>query len=191
MALPQNQMMQLISSIMGNRGGASNSQLVPQNPLFNQPSGLGGNQLNSGVLSLKRPVATQPEFSSQLNRDSLSALFGGSLAGSTPSAGRETKRPNLSGTLNEFKGFPTRHPMVQNEDGSRSNVILSGVTLDDGRVVAFPTMIDGVKHTHEEALKIAFEHGIDNYPAFDSPEALNAWAEANHANINEDGTLAQ
>ena len=109
-------------------------------------------------------------------------------------AGTPLQDPNdivLDAPLYGFAGFPTKHPMVQNKDGSRSNVVLSGATLDDGRVVAFPTMIDGVKHTSDEALKIAEEHGIENYPFFDSPEALNKWAEANHANFDENGNLSK
>jgi hypothetical protein len=109
-------------------------------------------------------------------------------------AGTPLQDPNditLDAPLDGFTGFPTKHPMVKNKDGSRSNVILSGATLDDGRIVAFPTMVDGVKHTPDEALKIAEENGIENYPFFDSIDELNEWAEANHANFDENGNLSK
>src|SRR6187402_2369541 len=54
------------------------------------------------------------------------------------------------------KVFPTAHPMVKNEDGSESNVILSGEDVMDeqgnfSHTVAFPTMVEGKKLTKEEA----------------------------------------
>jgi len=90
--------------------------------------------------------------------------------------------------------FPTKHPFVQNEDGSVSNVILSGediMTKDDkyDYTIAFPTMVGGKRYSKDEAFQIAKDHGIENYPRFNSVKEMNQWAEQNHGNIDENGVL--
>jgi hypothetical protein len=92
------------------------------------------------------------------------------------------------------KVFPTNHPFVKNKDGSVSNVILSGedVMNEAGlydRTVAFPTMVNGVKYTKDEAYQIAQREGLDKYPKFNSVKEMNDWAKANHGNIDEQGYL--
>jgi|SRR6478735_2247640 len=90
--------------------------------------------------------------------------------------------------------FPTKHPFVQNEDGSVSNVILSGedIMTKDGKydyTIAFPTMVEGKRYSKDEAFAIAKKNGIENYPRFESVKAMNQWAEQNHGNIDENGVL--
>lgn len=90
--------------------------------------------------------------------------------------------------------FPTKHPMVKNPDGSESNVILSGedIMTPEGKydhTIAFPTMIDGKRHSKEEAFAIAQKNGIEKYPRFGSVKEMNQWAEQNHGNIDEGGYL--
>jgi len=89
--------------------------------------------------------------------------------------------------------FPTKHPFVENEDGSVSNVILSGEDIiKDGKydfTIAFPTMVDGKRYSKDEAFEIAKKNGIENYPRFGSVKEMNEWAEQNHGNIDENGVL--
>lgn len=86
--------------------------------------------------------------------------------------------------------------MVKNEDGSVSNVILSGedVMTPEGKydhTIAFPTMVEGKRYTKEEAFEIAKKHGIEKYPRFNSVKEMNDWAKENHGNIDEDGILTK
>lgn len=89
------------------------------------------------------------------------------------------------------KVFPTSHPFVENEDGSVSNVILSGATIPwsggKQKVVVFPTMIGGKQYKPNEALSIAEKFGIWQYPLFDTIEDANKWAETNHDKIDAFG----
>jgi len=86
------------------------------------------------------------------------------------------------------KVFPTNHPNVKNDDGSTSNVILAGVNIN-GKERVIPTMVDGKKLSVKEATTIAIKNGIDKYPTFNTPEEGDAWAKANHGNIDEQGNL--
>jgi len=86
------------------------------------------------------------------------------------------------------KVFPTNHPNVKNDDGSTSNVILAGVNIN-GQERVIPTMVDGKKLSVKEATTIAIKNGIDKYPTFNTPEEGDAWAKANHGNIDEQGNL--
>lgn len=95
---------------------------------------------------------------------------------------------------NKQKVFPTKHPFVKNPDGSVSNVILSGedVMNEAGlydHTIAFPTMVNGVKYTKDEAYHIANGEGLEKYPRFNSVKEMNNWAEKNHGNIDQDGVL--
>ena len=85
--------------------------------------------------------------------------------------------------------FPTKHPFVSNDDGSKSNVIL-GTFEFDGNHVVIPTMVDGKKLSDKEAVSIARENGLQNYPTFDTAKEADRWAEENHSKINEDGEIA-
>ena len=96
--------------------------------------------------------------------------------------------------IKRVRVFPTKHPLSSNPDGSVSNVILSGedVMTPDNKysyTVAFPTMIEGKRYSKEQAYEIAKKNGLDKYPRFSSVKEMNAWAEANHGNIDEEGYL--
>lgn len=84
--------------------------------------------------------------------------------------------------------FPTRHPMVKNEDGSESNVLLTGMN-HNGREYVIPTMVDGRKLTPQDAFRIAKKRGLENYPNFSSVEEADKWARENHGSIDEEGFL--
>jgi hypothetical protein len=101
----------------------------------------------------------------------------------------KTEQDSYGATPEGFVGFPTKHPLVDNGNGS-SNVILSGGEVD-GREYVFPTMIDGKKYSAEEALNIAKENGLENYPSFGTWQEGEAWAKKYHGNINEDGTVRE
>ncbi len=70
--------------------------------------------------------------------------------------------------------FPTRHPLVQNPDGTQSNV--KTITMEaDGRHYVIPSMVEGKQLTDNEAWNTAVAAGLQNYPAFDTAEkALQA-----------------
>ena len=94
------------------------------------------------------------------------------------------------------KVFPTEHPFVKNKDASVSNVILSGedVMNEAGmydHTIAFPTMVNGVKYTKNEAYHIAQGEGLEKYPKFNNIKEMNQWAEKNHGNIDEKGYLQE
>lgn len=85
--------------------------------------------------------------------------------------------------VNGVTGFPTRHPLVGD-----SNVLIQSVTFDN-KTYAIPTMIGGKKLSGREAVAIAKEHGLGNYPAFDSVQMAEDWIQRNHGNIGPDGQL--
>jgi len=101
--------------------------------------------------------------------------------------------PSIGGPVGWSGQFPTRHPVVPRLDGEMggSNVVLSGFTfeLEDGIVREFliPTMVGGKQLSDEEAIAVAEEHGLGNYPSFAEPGEASAWAEANHHLIDESG----
>lgn len=82
-----------------------------------------------------------------------------------------------------FTGFPTKHPTV---DGS--NVLLSGFEID-GKEYVIPTMVGGEKLTDKQAVEVAKQNGLENYPSFDTVKEANKFAEKFHDKIAEDGTL--
>jgi hypothetical protein len=85
--------------------------------------------------------------------------------------------------------FPTRHPNVKNADGSESNVVMMGHGTETGREYVIPTMVEGRRLEPREAVKVARAQGIHNYPSFKTPQEGEAWAQANHGNIDEEGFL--
>jgi len=94
----------------------------------------------------------------------------------------------MGGSNAQYQRFPTRHPSVQNEDGSSSNVRLGTFGLDDKSYV-IPTMVDGKQLTGIEALDIAKKHGINKYPEFNSVKQADDWAKKYHGNVQPDGSL--
>jgi hypothetical protein len=109
--------------------------------------------------------------------------------------------PVIDAPASGWQGFPTRHPMVKNDDGSKSNVVLSSFWFEKeetgtngGKEIVIPTMVDGKPLEDEEAIAIAREHGLDKYPQFggtreEAEEAASKWAEKNHGNIDANGRL--
>jgi len=88
----------------------------------------------------------------------------------------------------QFQGFPTRHPYVNNPDGSQSNVKL-GTWEIDGKTYAIPTMVDGKQLSDEEALKTAKSYGFRNYPSFKNQNEAEGWIQQYHGAIGEDGKI--
>lgn len=80
--------------------------------------------------------------------------------------------------------------MVQNADGSQSNVVIMGHSeTRDGPVYAIPTMVEGKQLTPKDAVNLARKNGLENYHKDRTPEEHNAWATENHGNIGEDGFM--
>ena len=90
----------------------------------------------------------------------------------------------------DWRGFPGKFPVVVNEDGTGSNVLLAHAPR--GRFwYVFPTMIDGVKYASED---LALEEWIDrrgmtasDFPAFNTEAEARAFVVANHGKIAPDG----
>ena len=78
--------------------------------------------------------------------------------------------------------FPTKHPMVRNEDGSMSNVRLGSFTLGK-TTYAIPTMVEGKQLSDSKAVGVAKKHGLDKYPSFKSVDEAEMWIQNNHGNI--------
>jgi len=94
------------------------------------------------------------------------------------------------GTLEKggITGFPTKHPSVKNADGSKSNVLLSGFEIG-GKEYVIPTMVGGEKLTDKQAVEVAKQNGLKNYPSFDTVEEANKFAEENHNKIDANGNI--
>ena len=87
-------------------------------------------------------------------------------------------------------GFPTKHPMVDNPDGSSSNVRLASYTFTEGgkdRTYAIPTMVDGKQLSDTEAVGMARKYGLEKYPAFESVKEAEDWIGKSHGNIKPKG----
>jgi len=84
--------------------------------------------------------------------------------------------------------FPTKHPFVDNKDGSKSNVKISTYQFDDDHIL-IPTMVEGKQLSDDEAISVAKKFGLHMYPKFKSAEEANKYAEQIHSNINESGFL--
>ena len=66
--------------------------------------------------------------------------------------------------------FPTKHPTVQNEDGTVSNV--RTITVEaDGIHYVIPSMVEGKQLTNDQAWQVALEQGLGKYPSFDNAAA--------------------
>lgn len=88
----------------------------------------------------------------------------------------------------EIVKFPTKHPFVQNPDGSRSNVVLGGFEID-GKNYIIPTMVGGKRLSNEEALAIARQNGLDKYPWKATREEADAYAQKIHSLVDEQGNI--
>ena len=70
--------------------------------------------------------------------------------------------------------FPTKHPSVQNPDGTTSNVKTSTVEID-GRHYVIPTMVGGEQLEAGAATDVAIKQGLHKYPSFGTAdEALQS-----------------
>lgn len=78
--------------------------------------------------------------------------------------------------------FPSPHPEVENEDGSKSHVKLATYEVD-GKHRVLPTMVEGKDLSDDEVIASAQKYGLNNYPSFDTAEEADAWAKANHGKI--------
>jgi len=87
-----------------------------------------------------------------------------------------------------YKGFPTKHPSVQNPDGSQSNVILGTFGIDNKQYV-IPTMVEGKKLTDDQAVQTAMSYGINKYPSFADVKKADDWAKQYHGRIGLDGKI--
>lgn len=87
-----------------------------------------------------------------------------------------------------FTGFPTKHPLVRNPDGSVSGALLGGFEID-GRHYVIPTMVGGKRLTGEQAVDIARQYGLDKYPSFATEQEASAFAQKYHSRIDENGRI--
>ena len=159
-----------------------------------------GRSIDKFITPLKEKVETAIDI---MIRGTTGSDFGGSSGSSSGSPDAVETPKATTSQLPAWQGFPTSHPMVDNGDGSVSNVVLgswwfggeeAGAT--GGREIVIPTMVDGKPLTDEEAIAIAREHGLDKYPQFggtreEAEKAASKWAEENHGNINEAGQLIE
>lgn len=74
----------------------------------------------------------------------------------------------IAGEKNTTTPFPTKHPFVENEDGTYSNVKTITVQFDDDKHYVLPTMVEGKQLSDDDAIKLAQEKGTSNYPSFDT-----------------------
>ena len=82
--------------------------------------------------------------------------------------------------------FPTRHPLVQNPDGSSSNVRTMTAGMD-GRHYVLPTMVDGKQLEEEEAIEVARRVGLGQYPSFATGEKALDYSERMHGSQPAEG----
>lgn len=65
--------------------------------------------------------------------------------------------------------FPSKHPYVFNEDGTRSNVKLDTFKLG-GRHYVIPTLVNGKDLSDNEAVAVAKFYGLHRYPSYGTSE---------------------
>ena len=97
----------------------------------------------------------------------------------------ENKQPSI-------RIFPTLHPFVKNEDGSRSNVKTATFSFGEGdKIMHFviPTMVGGKQLTNDKAVGIAKEMGLNRYPKFKTQKDAEDYSKKIHDSINEQGFL--
>jgi hypothetical protein len=74
---------------------------------------------------------------------------------------------------------------VDNPDGSRSTLFATTVGVDD-KYYRIPTVFQGHILSQEEALQVAKEKGLDNYPSYKSPEEAQTRYDAMHQYMERD-----
>jgi hypothetical protein len=94
----------------------------------------------------------------------------------------------MGGTTAQYRQFPTKHPYVQNKEGSESNVLLGTFGIDDKQYV-IPTMVEGKKLSPNQAVDTAMQYGIEKYPSFNTVEQADTWAKKYHGRVQPDGTI--
>ena len=94
----------------------------------------------------------------------------------------------MGGTTAQYRQFPTKHPYVQNQGGSESNVLLGTFGIDNKQYV-IPTMVEGKKLSPNEAVDTAMQYGIEKYPSFNTVEQADTWAKKYHGRVQPDGTI--
>jgi len=134
------------------------------------------------------------EYDKAPSRESL-GIKGGTKGEDTTPAPQVAQQPSSPATTSGedlipsgFTGFPTSHPSVKNDDGSKSNVLLGGYEIN-GKEYVIPTMVGGKKLTPKQAVAVARKNGLENYPSFDSVEAGEKFAQKYHSKFGEDGKL--
>ena len=75
--------------------------------------------------------------------------------------------------------FPTHHPLVQNPDGSHSNVRTMTVGVGD-RTYVIPSMVGGKQLEEEMAIQLAQRRGLQSYPSFATHDKAEQWIEQHH-----------
>jgi hypothetical protein len=91
----------------------------------------------------------------------------------------------MGGTTAQYRQFPTKHPYVQNKEGSESNVLLGTFGIDDKQYV-IPTMVEGKKLSPNQAVDTAMQYGIEKYPSFNTVEQADTWAKKYHGRVQPD-----
>lgn len=155
-----------------------------------------GRSIDKFITPLREKVKTAIDI---MIRGTTGSDFDGSSGSNSGSPGAVETPKATTSQLPAWQGFPTSHPMVDNGDGTGSNVVLSSFWFGDeneGKEIVIPTMVDGKQLTDEEAIAIARKNGLDKYPQFggtpeEAIEAASKWAEENHGNINEAGQLIE
>jgi hypothetical protein len=87
-----------------------------------------------------------------------------------------------------IRAFPTLHPFVTNEDGSKSNVKL-GTFGANNKTFVIPTMVNGGWIDDDTAWMLAKQRGLHLYPSFTDEKEAQSWIKKNHGSIDERGYL--
>ena len=106
-----------------------------------------------------------------------------------------TESPRETSGDEEGFQFPTKHPIVKNPDGSRSNLKLASFGFTDAsgkeRHYAIPTMVGGEQLTDKEAVAVAKSHGLDKYPSYETVKEVEAWSGKEHGKFAPPETEAE
>lgn len=84
--------------------------------------------------------------------------------------------------------FPTKHPVVDNADGTQSNVMTATVELG-GKHLVIPTMVEGKQLDIDKAIGVARKEGLENYPTFDTAAEALEFSKDVHDRVDEDGNM--
>lgn len=144
--------------------------------------------LRKAIPAAKVPIVLIADTVASMLGIGLQKNFDIDVPGYAPGKLIETKgirAGKLFGATNPDLIFPSPHPEVENEDGSKSHVKLATYELD-GKHWVLPTMVGGKDLSDDEVLRSAYKYGLDNYPSFDTAKEANAWAKTNHGKISGD-----